>query len=115
VKLPKIGSRVGALAAQKDGAAFLFGYGTYQGEHVPPDDGPSTSYGSLAHLVGLRVPKIVLDNGDVIWGYECWWGSEEEINAIIEKGKLLVIDITIADFRAGRLPQITPKTDFWTA
>lgn len=24
-----------------------------------------------------RNPKIELDNGDVVWGYQCWWGPEE--------------------------------------
>lgn len=27
-------------------------------------------------------PKIELDNGDVVWGYQCWWGPEERFEEI---------------------------------
>lgn len=33
-------------------------------------------------LGGAPNPKITLDNGDVIWGYECWWSpvKRTEVN-----------------------------------
>lgn len=27
-------------------------------------------------LFGVVIPKIVLDDGQVVWGAECWWGPE---------------------------------------
>lgn len=42
-----------------------------------------------------RNPKIELDNGDVVWGYQCWWGPEERWPEIA-KGRT-VHDVRIGD------------------
>ncbi len=34
---------------------------------------------------GHKNPCIKLDNGDIVWGRECWWGPEEEIKAQVAK------------------------------
>jgi len=27
-------------------------------------------------------PRIKLDDGDVIWGYECWWGEADKVDSL---------------------------------
>lgn len=40
---------------------YIYGYGNYVGEEECPK------------LHNLKNPKIILDNGEVVWGFECWW------------------------------------------
>ena len=35
-------------------------------------------YGELDEIK-FGDPKIILDNGDIVYGSQCWWGSEERI------------------------------------
>lgn len=48
---------------------------------VEPTEGIGLNIGGL---VGKSNPKIVLDSGEVIWGCECWWGNEKEIQPKID-------------------------------
>ena len=73
----KIGDRVYAIyGADKEKQILkVLGPGTYQGDEVP-----ETAVGWMADAAvksGLRNPKILLDNGDVVWGCECWWGEHD--------------------------------------
>lgn len=43
-------------------------------------------------------PKLLLDSGKVVWGFECWWGSEEKIRDSI--GSRRVVDVDIDEVRA---------------
>lgn len=90
--MTKIGDRVGAILDRNEKQTRLLGYGVYQGQEVPPRE----VAGEWSNLQ-IPNPKILLDNGDVVWGLECWWGSEEEIKELI-KG-LKIIDVRIGDFR----------------
>lgn len=74
----KIGSRVGAVCAKKDFKLELFGYGVYEGDFVPETE-DVLAMGVSLKSVNLRNPKIKLDNGEVVWGCECWWGAEEKV------------------------------------
>ena len=67
----EIGDRAGAFSSCDDDTIELLGYGTYEGEQVPDKE-------ALKRLV-VPNPKITLDDGRVVWGFECWWGSEEKI------------------------------------
>ena len=49
--------------------AYIYGHGVLVGD-VHNDD------------IGWKNPKIELDNGGVVWGYQCWWGEE---NAVMER------------------------------
>lgn len=98
-----VGDRVGCfLSVVRDTALFL-GWGTYVGEEVPPNEGTNSM---TAYLTGLRRmnPKILLDSGEVVWGCECWWGPEEEVKAEREKMKK-IIDVSIVEARAGKIPE----------
>lgn len=66
-----VGMRVGAILGTEDNVVRFLGYGVYEGEEVPPD-GP-------LHSMSLPNPKIKLDTGEVVWGYQCWWGPEQKI------------------------------------
>lgn len=81
------GTRVGAILSADKETVRLLGYGTYIGNEIPPE-GP-------LHKIGIPNPKIQLDNGDVVWGYQCWWGDEEEVKCSI--GGRQVIEVKISD------------------
>lgn len=76
------GARIGAiLSMNKDQAEFL-GYGIFEG------------YEACEELDGIASPKLSLDNGNVVWGYQCWWGSEAKIKSII--GGKNIVQATLA-------------------
>jgi hypothetical protein len=85
----KKGTRVGAILSAKGDTIHLFGYGVYVGDEIPPDEGGS-SMTTMLHEDGMTNPKIVLDGGDVVWGCECWWGPEAEIQREVSKHKNVV-------------------------
>lgn len=70
------GARVGAILKADEKEVHLIGYGVYQGLEVPP---VGTPHGDLE----IPNPKIELDSGAVVWGYECWWGPESQVEASI--------------------------------
>ena len=95
---PKIGTRVQVLSA--NGKQDL-GFGTYMGRvlisEVPDDSSPSAELvvdepvevtdeekAEVAAMVerltvdGATTPKITLESGDVIYGFQCWWREAEE-------------------------------------
>lgn len=101
MKVP--GSRVFAVLDADDKTVRLLGFGTYAGDEVPPapvgmhrlfgDTWEEWAKGMASEGVPdpLRCrptnPKIVLDDGEVVWGAECWWGPEERYEAF-RRGRL---------------------------
>lgn len=77
-----IGQRVGAISHSDADRIFLFGFGVYEGGHVPPGDVGGFN-------MGLPTPRIRLDSGQVVWGCECRWGPEDQIRQHLE-GKIVV-------------------------
>lgn len=67
----KIGDRVGAILKADAERVHLLGYGVYRGRDIPPDE--------MMQELGIDNPKIQLDDGRVVWGYQCWWGPEEKV------------------------------------
>ena len=90
------GTRVGAILSATDEVVRLLGYGTYEGDEVPK--GAGGFMGEAMAEAGLTNPKIVLDNGDVVWGCECYWGGEEAVQKEIAGRK--IEEVRIADVRA---------------
>jgi hypothetical protein len=82
------GDRAGAILSSGANEIQLLGYGVYEGEEVPPD-GPGMLNG--LHMAKVPNPKIKLDNGDIVWGCECWWGPEEEIKKEIGTRKVVMV------------------------
>jgi hypothetical protein len=75
------GSRVGAIQKADEKTVWFYGYGVYVGDEIPPS--------GFAHEVGLRNPKIQLDDGGIVWGRECWWGPEEQVKKMIGSREIL--------------------------
>jgi hypothetical protein len=91
----KPGERVYAVLSATADEVSLLGFGVYVGDEVPPAPmgavravfGAST-WDEFDRVVAEDVgaapnpalrptnPKIVLDDGQVVWGAECWWGPE---------------------------------------
>lgn len=69
--MKKIGQRVGALISAKDGVVEFLGYGVYEGNFPLPKEARGFNFGQ-------ENPRIKLDNGDIVYGCECWWGEEKE-------------------------------------
>jgi len=70
--MSEVGDRVGAICSyHKEDGLSLYGEGTYIGD-LYPSAGPFEG-------MGIRNPCIRLDDGDYVWGYQCWWGELEEV------------------------------------
>ena len=98
----QIGSRVGAILGTEDKTVKFFGYGIYEGNFIPEEN--SGGFGKVMNEIGIINPRIRLDNGKVVYGCECWWGSEEEIkNKIMlwEKKDYKIINVDIDEVRKG--------------
>jgi hypothetical protein len=95
----KSGERVGAILGSKGDVIEFLGFGVYVGDEVPPDEGGGSMTGML-NEVGTTNPKIVLDNGDVTWGCECWWGPEASIQNRLAAAKAQeIVVVRMADAR----------------
>ncbi|MFA7637420.1 MAG: hypothetical protein WCX81_06625 [Monoglobales bacterium] len=79
------GDRVGAILSADKDEVRLLGYGTYLGDEVPPD--------GFMHEIGHQNPKIQLDNGDIVWGYQCWWGDEEQVKKKIGDRRVVIVSV----------------------
>lgn len=97
-----IGARVGAiLGADQDTKVLKFlGFGTYAGDFVPRE-----AVGFMADgLIEYEIPnpRIDLDDGHVVYGCECWWGSEtairQQLDGYREKG-WAIVETSIAAVR----------------
>lgn len=71
----KVGSRVAAICSATEEKAIIFGKGTYIGDQVPPKG--IGEFTDLLNEAGITNPTIKLDDGNLVYGCECWWGPEE--------------------------------------
>lgn len=89
----KPGDRAGAICDQKGDVIRFFGFGVYEGDFVPgkdPADPLPVGWVADMRLPDMPNPRIRLDNGDVVWGCECWWGSEARVAAALKAAKRVV-------------------------
>jgi len=73
----EVGQRVGAILGAKEGIVEFLGYGVYEGDHIPEE-----AVGFMAdasRVCKWTNPRIRLDSGKVVYGCECWWGSEAKV------------------------------------
>jgi len=82
----EVGTRVGAIASATNENVDFFGYGVYLGEQIPTEEENETFA-----AFGVPNPKIQLDNGNIVWGFECWWGPEEKIREKIGDRKVTIV------------------------
>jgi hypothetical protein len=78
----KVGLRVHVVLSSNDEAVRFLGWGTCEGRFAPFPDDPD-----------WLNPRIRLDSGEVVWGFECWWGegSAEEFNKWVAGRKLIPV------------------------
>lgn len=81
----KTGDRVGAIQKATGTAVYLYGYGEYMGDSIP-------TRGFFGDA-GIENPTIRLDNGQVVYGFECWWSSEEKVKEMI--GSRTIIPVSV--------------------
>ena len=87
----EIGTRVGAVMSADDNEVRFFGYGTYDGDEIPP---PGVKMmGIEMHELGVASPKITLDSGKAVFGCECWWGDEARVKKMIGDRRIVEVDI----------------------
>lgn len=63
----KPGERVFAVESSDATSVRLYGFGKYVGDETPP---------GFEEIPWYKNPKILLDDGSVVWGMQCWWGPE---------------------------------------
>jgi len=98
----QVGARVGAIIDQDDEQVRFLGYGVYEGDKVPDDDAAGPMAETLREY-SVTNPCIKLDNGDTVWGCECWWGDESEMKkhlTKLEENGIKIVPVTIGDIRA---------------
>jgi hypothetical protein len=93
MSLRDVGIRVGAISHADEETVYLFGYGVYDGDKVPPEELKVQAFGILLDRPN---PQITLDDGKLVFGCECWWGPEEKVKTMIGSRKVVVVDIEAA-------------------
>lgn len=89
-----VGDRAGAVISIKGGVAESLGFGVFSGQKIPDPKRPGQA--GMLGRVGIPNPCITLDNGDVVYGCECWWGAEDAIKAKLNG--LKVEEVRIGEF-----------------
>ena len=103
------GDRVGAIYSidHDKKEVHFFGFGIYGGEERPTDDVFHLGFpvSSMAPE-GYTNPKLVLDNGQIVYGCESWWGTEGKITSMIkdlEEQGYKIVDTLIQNLRQAAL------------
>ena len=71
--------RVIAIQKSDEKNVYIYGYGEYVGKEP------------CSKLHNIENPKIILDNGNVIWGCECWWGNADRVEKEIIKDRNIIV------------------------
>ena len=77
------GDRVGAVKSFDHGTLKVFGFGEYIGEEIPPSD--SLGYSKIMSSGQQKDRKILLDDGHIIYGSECWIFDELDVRKSLNK------------------------------
>jgi hypothetical protein len=91
----EISTRIGAVLGSRDNVVWFLGYGTYDGDHIPPAE-----IGGFN--CGVPNPKLMLDTGKVVWGCECWWGSEAAMRLKVEAWEKAGWEVSLVDIDDAR-------------
>lgn len=92
----KVGDRVGAICSGKGDTIKIYGFGTFEGNHIPEEAvGP---FAEAMRELKVENPRIRLDSGEVVYGCECWWGPENAIREKLEAYKT-ILEVSIDEDR----------------
>jgi hypothetical protein len=88
--------RVAAFMSIEKGVAEYLGEGYYIGDFTPPE---GIVKAPLDEIIpdDWKIPKIELDNGDVVWGCECYWGEANKIKRYLQHADIK--EVRIGDYR----------------
>ena len=87
----RVGDKVIAILDAKDGKVRSFGEGVYDGDMLVSEQ-----------LPGIKNPRITLDAGGHVWGYECWWGAADAMRRKYAEPEWTWVPVDIVAHRAGR-------------
>lgn len=102
----EVGDRVGAILKSDDtGTIWLLGYGNYLGEQVPDPELGVSSWVMEAFGIDRMDPEpcIRLDSGQLVYGCECWWSTEQDIQDLLGMYK----KVELADVDTERRAKVT--------
>ena len=85
----KINQRVIAMQCTEGNKAYIYGRGVYVGDHVPES--------GIFHEVGMTNPKIELDNGGVVYGYQCWWADEKRVDEEFKGMEIIEVPVEVPE------------------
>lgn len=133
---PTIGSAVVAVSHNDGKTLYVFGDGIFEGYFLPPSvdvettvseiveqyekarkvtpDLPDTftrEHARIALILSESNPRIRLDSGEIVWGFECWWSDAE---TFAEKSKDYTIvhrDINEARAENAKLDALKASMD----
>ncbi|MDQ5988413.1 MAG: hypothetical protein CSYNP_04173 [Syntrophus sp. SKADARSKE-3] len=88
----KVGDRVGAILSVKDNTVMFLGYGVYVGDEVPHESIPGVFAGMMRENQ-IKNPRICLDSGKSVYGFECWWGDEARVKDKLKDQNVILVDI----------------------
>lgn len=87
----KPGERAYAMMSANETHVFLFGFGVYNGLHIPP---PEVKFmGLTLHEHDYPNPQITLGDGKKVFGCECWWGAEADFESVRKDREVVMVDI----------------------
>lgn len=108
-----VGKRIGAILSVEKGIIRLLGFGTYEGnfpypgmptlEECFPDMAAVTDADEREMRIAMyerlsQNPLLKLDNGDQVWGRECWWGDEDVVRERIADAPIIHVRFIRDDF-----------------
>lgn len=96
MKRYEVGDRVGAIIRADGDTIEIYGYGIYEGKKVPPEELNVQFFGMP---LTMENPCIKLDSGKLVFGCECWWGSEDMIKERVAK-YANVVELDVEEVRA---------------
>ncbi len=82
-----IGTKVIAIQSAKSGIVHTYGVGVYQGDLIPNVE----PFKSSKH----PNPCILLDNNTYVWGFQCWWGPEDQVRTKMYEDAKKIVTVKI--------------------
>ncbi len=102
----KPGDKIFAVTHGDDDNIYFLGFGVFEGEEIP-EEGTVGMMASLLRMREQKNPKLVLDNGDSIWGCECYWGPADQFRSFANMRK--IISTNVAEYREAANPKPKEK------
>lgn len=129
------GQRVGAILSAQGNTVRFLGFGVYEGDFMP-DGMHVPSFEELQSLLNGTVPfdetqmrrfyaehfgnnglmrrvrlqpRIRLDNGDIVWGGECYWDDDAAIRKVLAGKDVVAVRLNRDD--SGSIGQVVEVAD----